>query len=140
MYKFDTEKQENFTYHKDEEKGVVVAVLDVPKDIVAEEMLNVLNKASGASFIVDGAMLQNSMLIAGTYRGVAYCHESDAFDFETGKYYAKRRALLQYYQDRKRVSDRVKAIFADATRRMALAADHNDYSIARIKEQLAEEV
>ena len=136
MHKFETQKQERFIYFVDEEARTVVAVLDVPRDILSKEMLNVVRKSTGNMFLMDGVMIAKSMLITGTYRGIAHCHENDTFDVEKGKFIAKRRALLQYYKDRKAVSDRMATAFADVANRMTLAADHNDYSIGRISAQV----
>ena len=136
MHKFETQKQEHFTYFVDEEARTVVAVMDVPRDILSKEMLNVVRKSTGHLFLMDGVMIAKSLLISGTYRGIAHCHPNDVFDIKEGKDIAKRRALLQYYKERKVVSDRLATAFTDVARRMVLAADHNDYSIARITKQV----
>lgn len=138
MDKFETERQEVVEYFHDEDKRTVVAVVSVPKDIVMQEMLNVLHKASCGAFLFDGVLMQKSMLLTGVYRGKAVCHADDEFSLERGMKIARLRALRSYYKDRKRISDRVKTIYNEAARRMALAAVHNDYSLDHIEERLKE--
>ena len=139
MNKFKTEGREVVEYYIDEEKGTVAAVLTVPRDIVAQEMMNIMNKSSGSAFMADGVVLKDNMLLNGVYRGVAHCHENDTFNETVGMRFAKARALCAYYEDRKRVSNRLKAIFADAAKRMELAANHNYYAIEHVQELMAEE-
>ena len=138
MNKFETEYQEVIDFYINDEKGTVTAVLTVPQDIVAMEMQNIMNKASGSAFVTTDIMLDTSMLLTGVYRGTAYCHEDDTFDEEVGMKVAKLKALKAYYNDRKVVSERIEKIFADAARRMEVASKHNIFSITHIDNLLAE--
>ena len=138
MNKFETEYQEVIDFYINEEKGTVTAVLTVPQDILAQEMLNIFHKASGTAFVVNGIDMQTNMLLVGTYRGVAYCHNDDTFDAEVGMKIAKLKALKAYYQDRKVIANRIQTIFEDAAERMAVATEHNMYSLNHIEELLEE--
>ena len=78
--KCNTEPKEVINYHVNEENGTVAAVLTVPLDMMAEEMVNIMNKASGSLFVTTDISFTESVLLTGTYRGVAYCHPDDKFD------------------------------------------------------------
>lgn len=138
MNKFETEYQEVITFYINEEKGTVTAVLTVPQDILAMEMQNIMNKASGTAFVTTDLILDKSMLLEGTYRGTAYCHGDDEFNEEVGMKVAKLKALKAYYNDRKVIAERIQNIFADAARRMEVATKHNYFSIDHIEDLLSE--
>lgn len=134
--KSNIESKEVIDYHINEENGTVAAVLTVPQDMMAEEMVNIMNKASGSLFVTTDISFTESILLDGTYRGVAYCHPDDKFNENEGKKIAKQKALKAYYHDRKRVAVRVQKIFEDMARRMAAAAEHNKFAIEHIQEML----
>ena len=138
MLKFDTEYQEVVDFYINEEKRTVTAVLTVPSDIVVQEMMNIMNKASGTAFTTTDVVLKNGVLLNGTYRGTAHCHTDDTFDEEKGMRIAKLKALKAYYKDRNVVSARLQKIAEDTARRMAVATQHNTFSIEHIDELLAE--
>lgn len=132
----DMDMQETLDFYIHDKKNTVAAVFRTPQDIVLIEMLNVLNKASGNAFLVNEITFNDSMLINGTYRAKANCHETDEFDETHGMDLSKLRALRAYYKDRTVVSDRIKAIFDDAAVRMEKAAAHNRYMIEHLDEKI----
>ena len=83
--KSNIEPKEVIDYYINEENGTVAAVLTVPQNMMAEEMVNIMNKASGSLFVTTHINIIESGLLDGTYRGVAYCHPDDKFNENEGK-------------------------------------------------------
>lgn len=82
-------------YHVNEEKGVVVAVLEgVEYDAI--DLL--MGKNEYLSYFSRWPRIQPFML-KDKYVGKAKCMEGDVFNIEVGKELAKERLLLKYYKD-----------------------------------------
>lgn len=88
-------KMEQIHYHVNEEKGVVVAVLE---GVEYDAIVLLMGKNEYLSYFSRWPRIQPFML-KDKYVGKAKCMERDVFNIEVGKELAKERLLLKYYKD-----------------------------------------
>lgn len=127
---------ETFEFYVNEEKRTVVAVLNVPQNVMGNEMLQIMSKESGNHFGIEDCMISKSMTLTGRYEGKAVCHDEDEWDEEKGMRLAKLRALRLYMRDRKRVATLIANTFEGILNRMEDAEAYCEYALDHIEEAI----
>jgi hypothetical protein len=130
--------EHNITYHINEEKRTVVAVLHTNPLEVALEISNIAEKSfnNNLRFVIP---YDTNLYIKDTYKGKAVCHKDDEWDVEKGKRIAKFKALHSFMKDHKKITAVAVDIFEDALKRVKAADHYSDYSLRHIAENLEKE-
>lgn len=96
----ETDRNGRIRYYINEEKRVVVAVLETDPFEFLEEIDSIMPRY----FKEDGLFAK--LFLAPVYRGKAKCHEDDEWNAELGKEYARERAFYKYHLARLKLIDK----------------------------------
>ena len=129
---------ETFRYFINEEKRTIVAILDVPENIVEKEMTNLFSKGATNHIFIDGYITSDRLNVSSTYVGVAHCHTEDKFDIEKGRHLAELRAIRTYLKDRKKISEKIYNTVKDAETRFKKSDEYFEYAIKHVQDAIDE--
>lgn len=125
-------QNENIRYIINKEKRTIVAILTVPKTEIGQEVERIINKNAAPFFQVTTMHIAPTMLLTGTYRGIAKAHPDDEWNEKEGKKRARLRARRLYMKERQRIVKGLEDVFDNIEDNMERAVDFTKNVLKRI--------
>lgn len=126
----------NVEYFVDMENRKIVAKIDVDRDAVFGEIIELLNKGAVHNVFTNVMPMNDILLVRGVYRGKVHCLPEDEFDVEYGKKRALLKATKKFLRDKKRVIATYHRIIKEQANRVEVLDEYLEKSINAISKKL----